>query len=66
MIILAKKRPNALPRRNVVLWFSMNEEYSASAIGFAVETVGFKVVSVRLLTLLSINNGKKRKYEQLI
>ena len=61
MIILAKKRPNALPRRNVVLWFSINEEHSASAIGFAAETAGFKVVSVRLLTLLSINNGKKEK-----
>lgn len=41
LIVQAKKRFNALPRFEVVLWFSMNEENSTPAIGFEVETVEF-------------------------
>ena len=41
LIIQAKERFNVLPRFEVVLWFSMNEEHSTPAIGFEVETVEF-------------------------
>ena len=41
LILQAKERFNVLPRFEVVLWFSMNEEHSTPAIGFEVETVNF-------------------------
>ena len=41
LILQAKVRFNALPRFEVVLWLSLNEEHSTPAIGFEVETVEF-------------------------
>lgn len=41
LIIQAKEHFNALPRFEVVLWFSINEAHSTPAIGFEVETVKF-------------------------
>ena len=41
LIIEAKERFNVLPRFEVVLYFSMNEEHSTPAIGFEVETMAF-------------------------
>ncbi len=41
LILQAKDIFNVLPRFEVVLWFSNNEEHSTPAIGFEVETVEF-------------------------
>ncbi len=41
LILQAKERFNVLPRFEVVLYFSINEEHSTPAIGFEVETVEF-------------------------
>ena len=41
LILKVKERFNVLPRFEVVLWFSMNEEHSTPAIGFEVETIQF-------------------------
>ena len=40
-IIEAIKRFNLVPRLEVVLWFSVNEEHSTPAIGFEPETIKF-------------------------
>ncbi len=41
LILQAKERFNVLPRFEVVLWFSVNEDHSTPAIGFEVETTTF-------------------------
>jgi hypothetical protein len=41
LILKAKERFNALPRFEVVLWFSINEEHSTPTIGFEAETIQF-------------------------
>ena len=41
LILQARERFNVLPRLEVVLWFSMNEEHSTPAIGFEADTVKF-------------------------
>lgn len=41
LIIEAKDRFDVVPRFEVVLWFSMNEEHSTSAIGFDANTINF-------------------------